>query len=106
MAVMIDEVKFIFYSVLVGKGARESVLWLARLLAGSLHRGVPLVVLIDEVKFIFYSVLVGKGARFRVLWLARLLAGSLHRGDPLVVLIVMSNLMGYLLRSKSHLGKF
>ena len=63
MVVMIDEVKFIFYSVLVGKGARESVLWLARLLAGSLHRGVPLVVLIDEVKFIFYSVLVGKGAR-------------------------------------------
>ena len=46
MVVMIDEVKFIFYSVLVGKGARFRVLWLARLLAGSLHRGVPLVVLI------------------------------------------------------------
>ena len=89
MAVMIDEVKFIFYSVLVGKGARESVLWLARLLAGSLHRGDPLVVLIDEVKFIFYSVLVGKGARESVLWLARLLAGSLYRGFPLVVLCVM-----------------
>jgi hypothetical protein len=40
MVVMIDEVKFIFYSVLVGKGARESVLWLARLLAGSLFVGV------------------------------------------------------------------
>ena len=65
-----------------------------------------MAVMIDEVKFIFCSVLVGKGARFRVLWLARLLAGSLHRGDPLVVLIVMSNLMGYLLRSKSQLGKF
>ena len=65
-----------------------------------------MAVMIDEVKFIFYSVLVGKGARFRVLWLARLLAGSLHRGDPLVVLIVMSNLTGYLLRSKSQLGKF
>jgi hypothetical protein len=65
-----------------------------------------MAVMIDEVKFIFYSVLVGKGARESVLWLARLLAGSLHRGDPLVVLIVMSNLMGYLLRSKSHLGKF
>jgi hypothetical protein len=37
MVVMIDEVKLIFYSVLVGKGARESVLWLARLLAGSLY---------------------------------------------------------------------
>jgi hypothetical protein len=46
MVVMIDEVKFIFYSVPVGKGARFRVLWLARLLAGSLHRGVPLVVLI------------------------------------------------------------
>ena len=46
MVVMIDEVKFIFYSVLVGKGARFRVLWLARLLAGSLHKGVPLVVLI------------------------------------------------------------
>jgi hypothetical protein len=65
-----------------------------------------MAVMIDEVKFIFYSVLVGKGARESVLWLARLLAGSLHRGDPLVVLIVMSNLMGYLLRSKSQLGKF
>ena len=65
-----------------------------------------MAVMIDEVKFIFYSVPVGKGARFRVLWLARLLAGSLHRGGPLVVLIVMSNLMGYLLRSKSQLGKF
>jgi hypothetical protein len=65
-----------------------------------------MAVMIDEVKFIFYSVLVGKGARFRVLWLARLFAGSLHRGVPLVVLIVMSNLMGYLLRSKSQLGKF
>ncbi len=64
-----------------------------------------MVVMIDEVKFIFYSVPVGKGARFRVLWLARLLAGSLQRGFPLVVLIVMSNLTGYLLRSKSHLGK-
>ena len=31
--------------------------------------------------------------------------GSLHRGFPLVVLIVMSNLTGYLLRSKSHQGK-
>ena len=65
-----------------------------------------MAVMIDEVKFIFYSVLVGKGARESVLWLARLLAGSLHRGVPLVVLIVMSNLMGYLLRSKSQLGKF
>ena len=46
MVVMIDEVKFIFYSVPVGKGARFRVLWLARLLAGSLHRGFPLVVLI------------------------------------------------------------
>jgi hypothetical protein len=64
-----------------------------------------MVVKIDEVKFISYSVPVGKGARFRVLWLARLLAGSLHRGVPLVVLIVMSNLTGYLLRSKSHQGK-
>ena len=64
-----------------------------------------MAVMIDEVKFIFYSVLVGKGARESVLWLARLLAGSLHRGDPLVVLIVMSNLMGYLLRSKSQLEK-
>ena len=64
-----------------------------------------MVVMIDEVKFIFYSVLVGKGARESVLWLARLLAGSLHRGVPLVVLIVMSNLTGYLLRSKSHQGK-
>ena len=57
-----------------------------------------------DVKFYFYSVIVGKGARFRVLWLAWLLAGSLHRGLPLVALIVMSNLTGYLLRSKSHLG--
>ena len=65
-----------------------------------------MAVMIDEVKFIFYSVLVGKGARESVLWLARLLAGSLHRGVPLVVLIVMSNLTGYLLRSKSQLGKF
>ena len=45
LVVMIDEVKFIFYSVLVGKGARFRVLWLARLLAGSLYMGSPLVVL-------------------------------------------------------------
>jgi hypothetical protein len=40
LVVLIDEVKFIFYSVLVGKGARFRVLWLARLLAGSLFVGV------------------------------------------------------------------
>ena len=31
------DVKFYFYSVIVGKGARFRVLWLARLFAGSLY---------------------------------------------------------------------
>ena len=46
MVVMVDEVKIYFSSVPVGKGARSRVLWLARLFAGSLYRGSPLVVLI------------------------------------------------------------
>ena len=46
MVVMVDEVKIYFYSVLVGKGARIRVLWLARLFAGSLYMGSPLVVLV------------------------------------------------------------
>ena len=34
------DVKIYFSSVIVGKGARSRVLWLARLLAGSLYVGV------------------------------------------------------------------
>ena len=51
MVVMIDEVKFIFCSVLVGKGARFRVLWLAQLLAGSLHKGGPFGCADYDVKF-------------------------------------------------------